>query len=271
MNSFRSWMSLVLGLLLLTLAADAQLKKRVAVSRFEDRTGSGYHSLGSGIADMLATALVKSGKFSVLERQEIERVLEEQKFGQSDLVTAQTAPKIGQILGAELFVVGAVTEFGRKESNIGASTSLFGGGIKTRKARCVIDIRLINTTTGEVISAESKEGSESSTGIGVNLQQIDFDNRNSWDDTDIGKATREAVNGGVYRTWSPEFGTDAAYDEAESKDGHWTFPDGVRGSASNPARRWSGGALSLFRAPPRHRAATRSPAGRRGRRPSRWR
>ena len=197
MNSFRSWMSLVLGLLLLTLAADAQLKKRVAVSRFEDRTGSGYHSLGSGIADMLATALVKSGKFSVLERQEIERVLEEQKFGQSDLVTAQTAPKIGQILGAELFVVGAVTEFGRKESNIGASTSLFGGGIKTRKARCVIDIRLINTTTGEVISAESKEGSESSTGIGVNLQQIDFDNRNSWDDTDIGKATREAVNGVV--------------------------------------------------------------------------
>lgn len=47
----------------------------------------------------------------------------------------------------------------------------------------------------------------------------------------------EAVNGKVYRAWSPEFSTDAEMDKAKcSKDGHWTFPDGVRGSESNPAR-----------------------------------
>jgi hypothetical protein len=46
----------------------------------------------------------------------------------------------------------------------------------------------------------------------------------------------EAVNGKVYASWSPEFALDADYAKAKCKKGHWTFPDGVRGSASNPAR-----------------------------------
>ena len=46
----------------------------------------------------------------------------------------------------------------------------------------------------------------------------------------------EAVNGKVYASWSPEFATDADYSKAKCRKGHWTFPDGVRGSASNPAR-----------------------------------
>ena len=46
----------------------------------------------------------------------------------------------------------------------------------------------------------------------------------------------EAVNGKVYRSWSPEFATDANYAKASKKNGHWTFPDGVKGSESNPAR-----------------------------------
>jgi hypothetical protein len=47
----------------------------------------------------------------------------------------------------------------------------------------------------------------------------------------------EAVNGRTYESWSPEFLTDADYAKARvSEDGHYTFPNGVRGSASNPAR-----------------------------------
>ncbi|HAV23769.1 MAG: hypothetical protein A2X67_04990 [Ignavibacteria bacterium GWA2_55_11] len=176
---------------------DAQLKKRVAVGRFEDRTGSGYHSLGDGVADMLITALVKSGKFMVVERQEIERVIQEQKFGESFMVTPETAPKVGQLVGVELFVIGAVTEFGTKESNISVGLSAFGGGVTKRLARAVVDVRLVNTTTGEILASETFEGEESTTGISVSTQDIDFGNTSSWSDTDIGKATREAVDGCV--------------------------------------------------------------------------
>jgi len=46
----------------------------------------------------------------------------------------------------------------------------------------------------------------------------------------------EVVNGKVYASWSPEFALDADYSKAKCKKNHWTFPDGVRGSESNPAR-----------------------------------
>ncbi len=185
---------LLLAALVLQLSASAQLKKRIAISRFEDRSGTGWHGLGSGVADMLATALVKTGKFGVIERQELDRIIAEQKLGESGLVTAQTAPKVGQLLGAELFVLGAVTECGTKESNIGGGISVFGGGLKTKKARTVVDIRLVNTSTGEIIASEAEEGTESTTGVAVRYENMDFNNQDSWDNTDIGKATREAVN-----------------------------------------------------------------------------
>jgi hypothetical protein len=46
----------------------------------------------------------------------------------------------------------------------------------------------------------------------------------------------ECANGKVYRSFSPEFSTDADYSKAHCKKKHWTFPDGVRGSETNPAR-----------------------------------
>jgi curli biogenesis system outer membrane secretion channel CsgG len=197
MKASRFFCLLLVCLFIVVLPAQAQLKKRVAVSRFEDRTGSGYHSLGEGIADMLVTALVKSGKFAVIERQEIERIIQEQQFGTSFMVTPETAPKVGQILGAELFIVGSVSEFGQKQSNISGGMSILGGGVSTKQSRAVIDIRLINTSTGEIVAAESEEGTESSTGISVRYEDIDFSNQDSWNDTDIGKAAREAINGCV--------------------------------------------------------------------------
>lgn len=46
----------------------------------------------------------------------------------------------------------------------------------------------------------------------------------------------ESVNGKVYRSWSPEFLTDAAMDKAECERGHWSFPPYARGSSQSPAR-----------------------------------
>jgi len=174
--------------------SDAQLKKRIAVSRFDDRSGSGYNHVGTGVSDMLTTALVKSGKFVVIERAEFDKVLEEQKLGQSGVVTPESAPKVGKALGVELLVIGSVSEFGTKQNSIGGGVSVFGGGITKTTARAAVDIRLVNTTTGEVVAAEKEEGSESTTGLSVRYDDIDFSNTSAWDNTDIGKACREAVD-----------------------------------------------------------------------------
>lgn len=187
----------IVGMAALSTVTDAQLKKRIAVSRFEDRSGCGYSHVGDGVADMLTTALVKSGKFVVIERQEFDKVLEEQKLGQSGIVTPESAPKVGKALGVELLIVGSVSEFGTKESEISGGVSLFGGGITKKTARAAVDIRLVNTTTGEVMAAEKEEGSESTTGLNVRYADMDFSDASHWNDTDIGKACREAVDGCV--------------------------------------------------------------------------
>lgn len=182
-------------LVLLAGFSDAQVKKRIAVSRFRDF--SAYPGCGVGVADMLATALVKSGKFVVIERKEIEEVLKEQKLGLSDLVTPETAPQVGKLLGVEMLVVGSVTELGEVKRNIGGGLGVIGAGISQDQARATVDIRLVNTTSGEILAAETKEGTETTVGVKARYQNINFGDMTAWDNTDLGKATREAVNGCV--------------------------------------------------------------------------
>lgn len=169
------------------------LKKRVAVVDFEDRAGYGYH-IGRGISDMLVTTLVKTGKFIVVEREQLDKVLAEQGLGMSGAVTPQSAATAGQLLGAEIIVTGSVSEFGEKKSALGGRIPKIGGKISKRSARSVVDIRLVNTTTGEIIMAEKAEGKASSTSLDkISLPKLDFRNPTHWDRTLVGKAARESV------------------------------------------------------------------------------
>ena len=171
---------------------NAQVKKRIAVAEFQDR--SGHRGAGQGVADMLITALVKSGEFSVVERKELDKVLAEQRLGQSDLVTPQTAPSLGKLLGVDLLVLGSISELGTKDRNVSGGTSLFGAKVNAKVARAAVDIRLVNTTTGEIIAAETEEGTESTLGLGGRYKDINFADFSQWNDTDIGKAAREAID-----------------------------------------------------------------------------
>lgn len=172
------------------------LKKRIAVVDFEDRSGWG-HNIGTGLADMLVTQLVKSGKFMVVERQELAKVLEEQGLGMSGAVTPQSAAKVGQLLGVELMVMGSVSEFGEKKSGIGGGIGKIGigAGLSKQQARAVVDIRLVNTSTGEIVTAESAEGEEGGTKLdNISVESIDFGNPTYWDETLLGKASRKAID-----------------------------------------------------------------------------
>jgi curli biogenesis system outer membrane secretion channel CsgG len=93
----------LLALCLLSWANDgalAQAKKRVAVFVFEDKTDHRYHwwngqPVGDGMSEMLTTTLVKSGKYRVMERAQMEKLLQEQGLGMSGAVTPQTAAQAG--------------------------------------------------------------------------------------------------------------------------------------------------------------------------------
>jgi len=172
------------------------LKKRVAVIEFEDKAGYG-HNVGRGVSDMLVTSLVESDKFLVIERAELDEILKEQGLGMSGAVTPQSAAKVGQLLGVEIMITGSVTEFGTKENKVGGGIGSIGGfniGVKKSSARVAVDIRMVDVNTGEIIVAKSAEGDDSSTGLdNIGIEDIDFHNSSTWDNTQLGKASREAI------------------------------------------------------------------------------
>jgi curli biogenesis system outer membrane secretion channel CsgG len=176
-------------------------KMRVAVFNFEDKTDHAWHwwtgqPVGHGMADMLTTALVKSGQYRVFERQEIEKVMGEQALGMSGTVTPESAAKAGKMLGAEFAIVGAVTEFGYKKQSTGGALKRIGLGASVSKqsATVGIDVRFINTTSGEIIKAENIRKEKSKPGISLDTRDINFENESQFDESLVGKATREAVD-----------------------------------------------------------------------------
>ncbi len=94
-------------------------KPRVRVSRVKNKTDE--HIDTKGITDSIRTQLVRSGKVvfvtDVSEKDVRDEILEEQKFGESNLADPSTAPEIGRMKAAEYHLFGELmsmqTEAGR--------------------------------------------------------------------------------------------------------------------------------------------------------------
>ena len=91
-------------------------RKIFAVLEFQNVTSYGGDQLSRVASDMLITAMKRSGRFLLVERERLDRVLEEQALGQTGALDPNTRAKVGQVLGAQYIILGTVTEFGFKES-----------------------------------------------------------------------------------------------------------------------------------------------------------
>ncbi|WP_054720270.1 CsgG/HfaB family protein [Marinifilum fragile] len=179
-------------------AQQPQIKKRIAVFVFEDKTDKSWRwwnnkGVGDGVSDMLTTALVKSGNYRVMERAEIDRILNEQDFGQSGRVTQQSAAKMGQVLGVEIAVIGSVSEFGYKKGETGGAVKGLGIGVSNQQAVVGVDVRMVNTNTGEIITAENVRKKKSAKGLKLRTNKLAFKDQKDFDESLVGKAAREAI------------------------------------------------------------------------------
>ena len=183
-------------------------KKRIAVAKF-DAIGSfvakyGSADIGGGLSAQLATALADTGRFIILERADLPSVLREQEMGLQKVTTAETSARAGQILGAQLLIRGAVTEFEQNAGGggvrLGVGSGLLGGGVGEKKTHGIVgmDVRLVDTTSGQVLLSRRAEAKISSTSVAadasasvVNLTGESFQN------TVLGQATRSAIEQAV--------------------------------------------------------------------------
>lgn len=178
----------------------AEPKKRVAVFDFEDKTdktygwAGHYKDAGDGMADMLVTALVKSGRYIVIERSELANLMKEQELGLTGAVTEQTAARVGELLGAELAIFGTITEFGYSEGGKDLKVRGFKIGGKTTTAAVAADVRMVGTSTGEIVAAESIRETEDKKGLTLSNNDWAYGGHSAFDETLVGKATRKAID-----------------------------------------------------------------------------
>ena len=203
-------------------------QKSLAVMKFTTTAGGGTNfwynaswDLGEGMAEMLATALVETGKFKVLERQQIHDVLGEQDLGASGRVEPATAAKIGKILGARYLVYGTVNEFEYSKGG-GVGGVRIGGfrvGANEARAHIGMDVRIVDAVTSEILFSTRSTAEANRTGFKVGYSGEDFGaDLGTFKQTPLGEATRKAIEDTVAKVVS-QFGTEAAPEPAAAWSG----------------------------------------------------
>ena len=199
--------------------APAQTKKAMEVEDFDYSTvmtavqaifGT-QQNIGQGIQAMLVKRVAQDGKYTVVERRKVANIIKEQDFSASNRVKQGTGARVGQIRGANLTLMGDIVVFGRDDrktsAGIGAIVPGAGGaagGYKgDAKAVVVLDYRIVDTETSEVVASGEARGESKRTskgfgaamfagGVGVgggfNMTSSNFA------ETIIGEATMDAVN-----------------------------------------------------------------------------
>jgi curli biogenesis system outer membrane secretion channel CsgG len=160
-------------------------RRRIAVVDFQDKSGYGQGRIGLAASDVLTRFLFDSQQFRVIERQQVAKALEEQRFQQSGAVNPQTALQAGKLLGVDLLVYGTVTNFGIFVE--GTEAVVYQQ--REQVARSQVDVRLIHVETGEVLYMGEGRGSakrevRGSFGLG---------GRMGYDETLAGDSLRAAV------------------------------------------------------------------------------
>jgi curli biogenesis system outer membrane secretion channel CsgG len=156
---------------------------------------------GQGLAEMMTSALTETNRFVVLERsntglQDIGK--EQQMGGVTDVSRAQQ----NQMLGAQYLIRGAVTEF----SYSGSGTNMAGGvagflpSFGDNTATVTIDVRIYDSSTGEVIASKYATGKAKSRAFSFSFvnDKYSFANQ-SFQSSPLGRAVRESISKAIYQ------------------------------------------------------------------------
>jgi curli biogenesis system outer membrane secretion channel CsgG len=156
---------------------------------------------GTGLTEMLTTALVNSGRFVVLERKALADIQAELALAAGGTLDPNAKPDAGRLLGAQALIRGAVTEYTYKKSSTGGSASFLQGigvGASKAEASVVLDIRLYDVTTGQILDSVKAEGRAKSSGKNIDIDKPDLKmSASSFSQTPLGHATRQAIDQAV--------------------------------------------------------------------------
>jgi curli biogenesis system outer membrane secretion channel CsgG len=186
-----------LVLLLLALPAMAE-KPSVGVAEFRNETSAGWWSggVGNDLASMLTNELASTEKFKIVERAKLGHVLQEQDLAESGRVERKSAARVGKLTGAKYLVMGTVSAYDEKTAGGGGGLSFRGVSVGGKKdeAYIAIDLRVVDTTTGEVAYTRTVEARSTSYGVHGGVYRGGFGgNLGKYENTPAGKAIRACL------------------------------------------------------------------------------
>ena len=110
--------------------------------------------------DMLTTALVKTNKLNVIERDRMEVILKEQGLSVEGFASGGFEGGGLNLQGVDYILTGAITEFG-----MSAKASTFGGfSGGSEKAKMAVDVRVLEVATGSIGYADTVSAGASTGG-----------------------------------------------------------------------------------------------------------
>ncbi len=121
--------------------------------------------MAADLAAVLANELQGTGELQVVERSNVKAVLSEQEMAELGIVRRDgNAARRGQMTGARYIVLGTVTSYETNTAEKSAGSNFGLLGFKKDNAQLetqdyvAIDIRVVDSTTGEVVGSRTVEG-----------------------------------------------------------------------------------------------------------------
>jgi len=174
------------------------LKHAIGCKDFQNQSGwSGSWEIGHNLSIMLESALFDSGRFVIVEREKLGDVMLEQDLAKSGRMATSKVAKTGLLRAARYIGTGAVTEVEDSQSGGGGGISFHGirlGGGKS-EAQVTVIVKLIDTTTGEVVAKERIVGKAGKTDlkIGLDIAGVSTD-MGGFKKTPLGQAAQDCIN-----------------------------------------------------------------------------
>ncbi len=122
----------------------------VAVGTIENKTGDTSHNATlENATGIFISELDSTECFRLIERQRIKTILEEQKLGISGIIDPSKTKEVGKLLGADAILFASLSEVYRIVDERKAGVAIK----KNEKITVVMDARLVNVETGEILSS----------------------------------------------------------------------------------------------------------------------
>lgn len=175
------------------------VRHAIGVTSFENEAGwRSQWELGSNLAMMLESALFETDRFVIVERQELGNVLAEQNLQSSGRAAESTqVAQTGLIRSAKYIATGAVTRVsdGSQADSGGIRLKGISLGGGASKSEIEVVVKLIDTTTGQVVASERVLGKAggSKLRVGVYHRGVAAD-LDSFSKTPIGEAAQDCIS-----------------------------------------------------------------------------